>query len=754
MIHSALIRPSSIAVVGASNDTTKPGGKVLKNLLDGGGMAGGGLAGRPGATAPSGHPPGQLSIYPVNPREDRVQGIPAYSSVQELPTTDLAILAIPAIHCGPAMQTLAAEKQTRGFIVLSAGFSEEGAAGAELERQLAEIADRHGASLIGPNCIGLLTPHYNGVFTTPIPRLVPGGCDLISGSGATAVFIMESGLTKGLTFSRVFSVGNGAQNGVEEVLEYLDLTWSPDSPDSRSPKLLYIEGIRDPRKLLHHARSLVEKGCPVAAVKAGSSDAGSRAATSHTGALADSDVAVDALFRKAGIVRCYSREELTTMAAVFSLPRPRGKRIAVITHAGGPAVMLTDALSTGGLEVPQLSGPAADRLKERLFPGSSVANPIDFLATGTAEQLGTIIDACETDFDTVDAMVVIFGSPGLVPVDRAYDVLSDRMNRCTKPIYPVLPSVVNAAGEMERFVQKGYPFFPDEVALGRALAAVTAAVATVPTEAAATTALPNQETAPASSPPPLPDRAPEPARERLLSILGGKPEPGAYLPPEKVRALLDAAGIPGIPETVAATEGEARAAAAELGYPVVMKVVGPIHKSDVGGVITDIHTDDAVAESFTRIMAIDGAESVLLQPMITGPELFAGATSEGEYGHLLVTGLGGIFVEVLRDVRHALAPVTFTEALQMIRSLRSYPLIQGIRGRSGADENAFAAILVALSDLVTALPEIAEMDLNPLIADERSGGTRIVAVDARIRLSAEPAGPGEVAASPDHGGPG
>ncbi len=752
MIHSALIRPSSIAVVGASNDTTKPGGKVLANLLAGGGMAGGGSsdlgktdgpAAASGAAAPSGPPPRQVAIYPVNPREDRVQGLRAYPSVEELPTVDLAILAIPAAHCAGAMRILAEKKNTRGFIVLSAGFSEEGAAGAELERQLAEIADRHGASLIGPNCIGVLTPHYNGVFTTPIPRLVPGGCDLISGSGATAVFIVESGLKKGLAFSRVFSVGNGAQNGVEEVLEHLDETWSPDGPDSTSPKLLYIESIRNPGKLLHHARSLVEKGCPVAAVKAGSSDAGSRAATSHTGALADSDVAVDALFRKAGIVRCYSREDLTTMAAVFSLPRPRGKGIAVITHAGGPAVMLTDALSAGGLDVPQLSGPAAERLKEKLFPGSSVANPIDFLATGTAEQLGIIIDACEKDFDTIDAMVVIFGSPGLFPVDAAYDVLSDRLKSCTKPIYPVLPSVVNAGREMEAFVRKGHPFFPDEVALGRALTAV-----------AATTEL----RAAMSSPTPVaaapgPSR---PSRERLLSIIGatdgGGPGRDNYLPPEAVAAILDEAGISRLPETIATTKDETVAAADRFGYPVVMKVVGPLHKSDVGGVITDIRTAEAVGDAYTRIMAIDGATSVLLQPMVTGPELFAGITAEKEYGHLLVTGLGGIFVEVLRDVRHALTPVTHAEALQMIHSLRSYPLIQGIRGHSGADENTFAAILVALSDLVMALPEIAEMDLNPLIADERSGGTRIVAVDARIRLSAGPSDTTRLAGTTDHGG--
>ncbi len=697
MITGTLINPKSIAVIGASKDTRKPGGKVLFNLLT-----------------------GQFSgpIYPVNPREEEVQGLPAYATVADLPPVDLAILAIPAAACVEAVRILIREKETSAFIVLSAGFSEEGEAGAALEQELAALVEEAGASLIGPNCIGVLTPSYNGVFTTPIPHLDREGCDLISGSGATAVFIMEAAAAKGLHFSRLFSVGNSAQIGVEEVLEYLD-----GEPGVPNPKLLYIENIARPVKLLRHARSLVTKGCRIAAIKAGTSDAGSRAASSHTGAMAGSDVAVDALFRKAGIVRCYGREELATIGAIFSLPPLPGGRIAVVTHAGGPAVMLTDTLSEGGLEVPPISGPAAERLKEQLHPGSSVANPIDFLATGTAEQLGAILDACERDFDNIDAVVVIFGSPGLFPVDDAYAVLRDRMQRGGKPIYPILPSVVNAGREIAEFTEAGLVAFPDEVIFGRAFGRVYGTLGPFP-EGVAPVATPTGTQAGGEV-------------QKLRRIAGLDAPDGesaeGYLPPERQQALLDAAGIRRVPEEIAVSEDGAVAAAAGLGFPVVMKVVGPLHKSDVGGVALNVASEETVRREFRRIMAIPDATAVLLQPMASGLELFAGVSREGAFGHLIMTGLGGIFVETLKDYAAGLVPLDLTEALTMIRSLRGYPVIAGARGRAGADEEELARTLTALSRLVTAVPEIAELDLNPLIATE----TGLLVVDARIRITPE-----------------
>jgi acetyltransferase len=449
MLARELTEPRSIAVIGGSNNLNKPGGKILQNLLQG---------------SFSGE------LYVVNPGEERVQGVISYPDPGALPQTDLAILAIAARHCEEAVEILAREKGTKGFIILSAGFGEESDEGARLEGRIAAMVASAGGNLIGPNCIGLINQQYQGVFTSPVPPLDPKGCDFISGSGATAVFIMEAGIPNGLTFSSVYSVGNSAQTGVEDVLQHLDETYDPAS--SSKVKLLYIENIDKPDLLLKHASSLMRKGCRIAAIKAGTSDAGSRAASSHTGALASPDIAVDALFRKAGIVRCHSRAELVSVASVFMHPELKGKRLAVISHAGGPAVMLTDALSEGGLEVPPLTGPAADKLLEKLNPGSSVANPIDFLATGTAEQLGCIIDFCEHECEEIDGMIVIFGSPGLFSVHDVYLLLHEKMLTCSKPIFPVLPSVVNGKDEIEEFLSYGRINFPDEVSLGKSLARI------------------------------------------------------------------------------------------------------------------------------------------------------------------------------------------------------------------------------------------------------------------------------------------
>ncbi|NBF41711.1 MAG: CoA-binding protein [Spirochaetes bacterium] len=684
MLAQQLLQPRSIAVIGGSNNVHKPGGKVLKNILDG---------------------EFDGDLYVVNPKEREVQGVAAYPSVSELPQVDLAILAIAAEHCPPTVETLAEEKGTRGFIVLSAGFSEESEAGAELERRMVAAVEAVGGSLIGPNCVGLLNRHYNGVFTTPIPGLDPAGCDFISGSGATAVFIMETSIPKGLTFSSVYSVGNSAQVGVEEVLAHLDETFDPKT--SSKVKLLYIESVEKPDMLLEHAASLIRKGCRIAAIKAGTSEAGSRAASSHTGALAGSDAAVDALLRKAGIVRCYGREELATVASIFMHPPLAGRNIAVITHAGGPAVMLTDALSEAGMGVPPIEGPEAEALKAQLYAGSAVGNPIDFLATGTAEQLGSIIDACERDFSHIDAMVVIFGSPGLFDVTEVYDVLDKKMRESAKPIYPVLPSVINAASEIDHFLARKRIAFFDEVSFARALGRVAA----TPEPANPKPVLPSIDT------------------DRIRAVVDGAGD--GYLAPEKVQELLDAAGVPRVAERVAAAADGAVAAARELGFPLVMKVVGPVHKSDVGGVTVGVSDEKTVRAETARMLAIADASGVLLQPMKSGIELFAGAIAESGYGHLVFCGLGGVFVEVFKDSAHALAPFDRAEAERMIAGLKGYPLLEGTRGGAGIDIAAYAEVLVRLSALTTAAPEIAEMDLNPLMGTPEE----VTVVDARIRIA-------------------
>jgi acetyltransferase len=684
MINQQLLNPKSIAIIGGSNNVHKPGGAVVRNLLSGGYK-------------------GMLRI--VNPKEDEVQGIKVFHDARELPPTELAILVVAAKYCPEYVELLAKEKQTRAFIIISAGFSEETKAGAELEQHILDVCRQYGAALIGPNCIGLLNRNHHSVFTKPIPKLNPQGVDFISGSGATAVFILESAVIKGLQFNSVWSIGNGKQIGIEDVLQYMDENFNPDT-DSKV-KLLYIENISNPDKLLYHASSLIRKGCRIAAIKAGASESGSRAASSHTGAIASSDSAVEALFRKAGIVRCFSREELTTVGCIFTLPELKGKNFAIVTHAGGPGVMLTDALSKGGLNVPKIEGAEADELKSKLFPGSAVANPIDILATGTPEQLGIAIDYCENKFDDIDAIAVIYGTPGLTQLYEAYEVLHQKMLECKKPIFPILPSLHTAGPEVAEFLQKGHVNFSDEVTLATALSQIM--------------------------------RTPKPAPQevqlygidipRLNKIIFSIEKDG-YVPPQTVRDILSCAGIPLVPEMVSTSKEALMAFANEVGYPVVAKVVGPVHKSDVGGVALNIRTEKHLALEFDRMMGIQDATGVMVQKMLKGTELFIGAKYEERFGHVVLCGLGGIFVEVLKDVSSGLAPLTYGEAYSMIHSLRGYKIIKGTRGQQGINEQKYAEIIVRLSTLLRFATEIKEIDINPLLADENN----VVAVDARILI--------------------
>ncbi|MDR1653199.1 MAG: acetate--CoA ligase family protein [Prevotellaceae bacterium] len=692
MINPKLLNPQSIVVIGASKDLTKPGGKVLKNLLNSN------FGGK---------------IFAVNPKETEIQGVKCYAQIDDLPQVDCAILAVAAKYCPSAVETLAERKDTGGFIILSAGFSEENADGAALERRIVKAVNAVNGSLIGPNCTGFLNTNYCGAFDAPIPPLDPRGVEFITGSGATAVFIKEYGISNGLTFSSVWAVGNSAQMGIEDVLEHLDLTFDPAT--SSRTIMLYMETIREPQKLLQSAVSLINKGCRIAAIKSGNSAAGSRAASSHTGALTSSDAAVDALFRKAGIARCHSREELTAVCSVFMFPELRGNNIAIITHAGGPAVMLTDVLSGNGLQVPHIEGTKAEDLLQKLFAGSSVGNPIDFLATGTAEQLGTIIDYCQNEFQNIDAMAVIYGSPGLFPNWEVYRVLDEKIKTCSKPIFPVLPSIINVKDEIQDFIfNKKNINFPEECVLGNALVKI------------AHTPKPQIRVLPPSI---CDEQAIRGVQfDKIREIIEGA-ESG-YLKNAHIAALLDAAGIGRKPEIVVDNIEEAIDFVRKIGFPVVLKVVGPLHKSDVGGVVLNVNDETTVRKEFARLMQIPDTYAVEIDKMLFGAELFAGVKRELPFGHLLLFGLGGIFVEIMNDVQTVLAPACKDEILSMIKRLRGYRIFQGVRGQSPVNEHLFAEIIAQLSALTQAAPEIAEMDLNPLIANSQG----ITVVDARIRI--------------------
>ena len=688
MIAKELLNPRSIVICGASSDIHKPGGKALKNLLE---------------SSFSG------PVYAVNPKETEVQGIKCYAKVEDLPQVDCAILCIAAKFCAQTVDVLTQQKGTKGFIIVSAGFSEENAEGAAIEKHIVDSINAVGGSLIGPNCTVFLNTNYSGCFDTPIPKLDPKGVDFITGSGATAVFIKEYGMTNGLKFNSVWAVGNSAQLGIEDVLEHLDETFDPEK--SSHVIMLYMEKVGDPQRLLKHSRSLINKGCHIAAIKSGGSAAGSRAASSHTGALATNDAAVDALFRKAGIVRCQNRQELTTVCGVFMYPEIKGNRCAVITHAGGPAVMLTDVLSNNGIEVPSLKEhPASPALLEKLFGGSSVGNPIDFLATGTAEQLGYIIDTVENEYTDIDFSVVIFGSPGLFSNREVYALLDEKMKTCKKPIFPVLPSIINVKDEIQEFIDRGNINFPEECVLGNAICKVY------------------------NTPKPQPENVEQPAidvariRKTVDRCKNGYMEIADY------NELLDAAGISRKKSVEVSKVEDAIAFAKEVGcskdVPLVMKVVGPLHKSDVGGVTLGVKDLATVEKEFNRLIVIPETYAVEMYPMLDGTDVYIGAIKDPKFGHQIFFGLGGIFIEVLKDVQSALAPISAAEAKEALTKLRGYKILQGVRGQEAVNLDLYADQIARVSALVQAAPEIAEMDLNPLLGNPRY----VTAVDARIRL--------------------
>jgi len=684
MIAKELLNPKSIVVCGASSDIHKPGGKALKNLLDS---------------------PFRGEVYAVNPKETEVQGVKCYAKVDDLPQVDCAIICIAAKFCVQTVDVLAKEKGCKGFIIISAGFSEENAEGAAIEKHIVDTINSVGGSLIGPNCTGFLNVNYAGCFDTPIPPLDPKGVDFITGSGATAVFIKEYGMSNGLKFNSVWAVGNSAQLGIEDVLEHLDETFDPEK--SSRVIMLYMEKIGDPQRLLKHSRSLINKGCHIAAIKSGGSAAGSRAASSHTGALATNDAVVDALFRKAGIVRCQNRQELTTVCAIFMHPEIKGKRCAVITHAGGPAVMLTDVLSNGGMEVPSLKEhPASPALLEKLFAGSSVGNPIDFLATGTAEQLGYIIDTVENEYNDIDFSVVIFGSPGLFSNKEVYNLLDAKMKTCKKPIFPVLPSIINVKDEIEDFIAKGRINFPEECVLGNAICKIY------------------------NTPKPQPENVvmPQVDTVRIRKCIDSCDN--GYIAPDKIYELLDAAGIAQKQIRVVDKKQQALDFANEVGYPLVMKVVGPVHKSDVGGVTLNVRDIETVGKEFDRLMAIKDTYAVEMYPMLDGTEVYIGAIRDKKFGHQVFFGLGGIFIEVLKDVQSSLVPISADEAKEALTKLRGYKILQGVRGQQPVNIDVYAEQIARVAALVMAAPEIAEMDLNPLLGNPKN----VVAVDARIRI--------------------
>jgi len=681
-----LLEPTSIAVVGASDDTSKPGGKLVRNILLRG------YAGR---------------LLLVNPKSTEVQGVRAYPSVAALPEApELAFIAIPARLVRTAVQELA-DTGAQAVVVLSAGFGEVSAPGRQEERALVDIANAHGMLLIGPNCSGIVSHAHASKFSGVPPASRKGAIDFLSGSGATVDFLYELATRRGLQFNSLLNVGNSAQTGVTDLLRLYDE--AQDSADSRI-KLLYIEVMKQPGAFLRHARSLTEKGCSLAGIKSGATEAGSRAAASHTGAMATNDTAVQALFDKAGIIRLQSRPELVDVATALTCMRGKldGRRIAVVSDAGGPAVVLADELNRLGFVVPPFSPRTRERIAQALPPGAASGNPVDCLPTRNGESIGNVLRiVAEEERENVDYILFIDGDSGLADNWEICKSLMRAQDEGGIPVLPCFLSPVSAEEALAQYRAAGRCYFEDEVAMARALARVV----NRPTVTAPETMVEGFD------------------RDRIAALLSAE---AGVLSPGVAGEVLAAAGIrlPG----QAQPRGRDALADVDIPFPWVMKVTGPLHKSDVGGVRLGITSLDDARNAWDALMRIDGATGCLVQQMVTGTEVIIGANREEGYGHLVAFGLGGIYTEALKDVQFRLAPLSRQEAEAMIRGLRSLPLIQGVRGQPGMDINALVDILIRVSLLLTHFPAIREMDLNPV----KGSATDLYAVDARIILDEKP----------------
>jgi acetate---CoA ligase (ADP-forming) len=695
----AFLAPRAVAVIGASRRRGTISGEVFHNLL---------AAGFEGP------------VFPVNPKAEVVQSVPAYRSVTEVPgPVDLAVIVVPAeAVIGAAKEC--AEKGVRALVVISSGFAEVGGEGVQLQRDLLSLCRESGMRLIGPNCMGILNTapdvKLNATFAPTFPPHGPVG--FMSQSGALGLSVIDYAATLGLGLSSFVSVGNKADVSGNDLIQY----WEDD--DETRLILLYLESFGNPRKFAHIARR-VARTKPIVAVKSGRSKAGARATSSHTGALLQaSDVTVDALFRQAGVVRTDTLSEMFDVAALLAnQPAPEGNRVAILTNAGGPAILCADACEAAGLVVPPLPDDLRGELASFLPAEASLTNPIDMIASASADHYRRAIEVLGKWRD-IDAIVVIFIPPLVTRPEDVARAISETVRRASRAV-PVLAVFMSAQGVPAELKDSDVRIpayaFPEEAAraLARAVAYGT------------------WRREPEGRLPQVEDIRGEEAASIVASALAAGPR---WLTYDEMSSLLSCYGLPLVESrTVASPEG-AGAAAEELGGPVALKAAGAglIHKSDVGAVRLGLMGADqvsAAAADIKRRLAEAGVdvEAFIVQRMAPpGVEMLVGVVGDPVFGPVVACGAGGTAVELLKDVRVGIAPLTDRDAREMIRSLATFPLLDGYRGAPKADVAALEETLLRVGLLVDAQPQIAEMDLNPVIV--HPGGA--VIVDARVRLEA------------------
>ena len=691
--------PRGVAVIGASRQRGTIGGEILHNLLS------------YGFKGP---------VYPVNPSATTIQDVPSFPSIEAVPgPVDLAVIVVPAAVV-VEVAAACARKGVKALVVISAGFSETGTEGKARQAELVNVCRSAGMRLIGPNCMGIANTNPEVLLdATFAPGFPPRGrVGFSSQSGALGLAIMEFASSLGLGISTFVSVGNKADISGNDLLRY----WETD--DDTDVILLYLESFGNPKKFSEIARRVGRKK-PIAVVKSGRSAAGARATSSHTGALiAASDVTVDALFRQAGVVRTDTLSELFDVASLLAnQPLPRGSRVGIITNAGGPAILCADACEARGLEVPVLSDTSKARLREFLPAGASVGNPVDMIASAPAEHYKQAIEIVGTD-ENVDSLIVIFTPPLVTRADDVARSIIEAVQQIEtkKPVLSVFLSAHDSPKELrtEKLVIPSYSF-PETAAIALARASRYAQWRE------------RRETYPA--------RFPDIRTDEAASVVAAALARGeGWLTPEELAEICSCYGLPLIEQRVVSTVEEAAAAAAALGGEIALKAIAPglLHKTEAGAVRLRLHDPEAVRAAASEMMERLSSNGHSLSGFVVqkmakrGVEMLVGVVHDPQFGPVVACGAGGVQVELLKDVSVRLSPLSSEDASEMIRELKTYPLLTGFRGSAPADIRALEEALLRVSAMVEDLPQIAEFDCNPFVVHE----TGATILDSRIRVTA------------------
>jgi acetyl coenzyme A synthetase (ADP forming)-like protein len=697
--------PQSVAVIGASRAPSSIGYRIVEAL------AANGFHG---------------SIYPVNPHASEICSLPAYPSIRDIPEpVDLAVVAVPRDAVLGVVDECA-ERGVKALVVITAGFAETGADGRALQQRLVEKVRGCGMRMVGPNCLGLLNTdprvRLNASFSPFFPP--PGSVAMSSQSGALGIAILALARRRRLGVSTFVSVGNKADVSSNDLLQF----WEED--ERTRVILLYLESFGNPRRFARIARR-VGRTKPIVALKAGRSQSGTRAAGSHTAALAASDVAVDALFRQTGVIRAETVDEMFDFAAALgSQPLPRGRRVAIVTNAGGPGILCADACEAGGLSVSELSEATRSSLAAFLPPTASLANPVDMIASASPDHfrraVETVLAASE-----VDSLIVIFIPVGVVKTEEVARAVGEGVAAARAAGHGMKPALACMMAEEDApnpllLDSETIPVYAFPEAAGRALGKIAAYA--------------NWRAAPLGVIPNFTDIDSDKAREICVNAL--KARGAGWLSTEETRAVLAAMGLPLPPGGIAKTADEAAKLARAVGYPVALKLASHsiVHKTEIGAVRLNLSNENSVRRAFEEIRSrlardgmLDAMDGVLVQPMIlSGVEVMVGVTADPLFGPLIAFGLGGIHVEILGDVRFRITPLSDRDAAEMVREIRGFRLLEGYRGHPPADVAAIEEALLRVSRLVEEVPEIGELDLNPIFALPPGQGCSIA--DARIRV--------------------